>query len=146
MATLEGDIEGGEAVLVLGLVVVIGYFIYQLSQSFCETVNTLFGLTGGSCSGPSNPNTQGGGSYANAANQVATNPLGSLGSILGLGQGTTAPTTGQTVAGTLVTSGGQNYRCNGTNCFPISTDASGNELVSGPSVPQSQLNSATTQW
>jgi hypothetical protein len=85
MADWAGDIEGGEVVIGLGLLIVIGYFIYQFSQSACQTINALFGLSVASCTG-GNPANQPGGSYTNAANQVITNPLTSLETILGMNQ------------------------------------------------------------
>ena len=93
MPSLEGDIEGGELVLGLGLVIVIGWALYKFSQSFKDTIDQVFGLSSGTAAtAPAGY----GGTYANAANQVVTSPLTSLATIVGLNQTQTpaAPTAG----------------------------------------------------
>ena len=86
MADIAGDIEGGEVVAGLALIVVIGYFLYKFSQSACSVINSFFGLSTTSCTGGSSVG-QPGGSYANAAGTVASDPIGSVESILGIGPG-----------------------------------------------------------
>lgn len=107
MADIAGDIEGGEVVIGLGLIMVIGYFLYQFSQSACSAINSLFGLSN-TC-GPS-ANTAAtapagyGGSYTNAANQVVTDPLTSLETILGFNQTSTPGASSPPLVGSAVVS------------------------------------------
>ena len=75
-----------------------------------------------------------------AAKSAASDPVGAVKTILGFGQGTTSVSKGQIVAGTReADSSGQQYRCNGTDCYPINVDTNGNETVSGPPVSQGSL-------
>jgi hypothetical protein len=109
MANVEEYIEnaenGGYLILILagiGLVVYIAYEVYELGGSLCTAMcNLLGGLVpdcSSSCSGNSTGNT-----YSSAANQTLTDPLGSLGSVLGLDQ---APSSLDSVSEPTPESGG----------------------------------------
>jgi hypothetical protein len=89
VADIFEDIEGAEVLAGLALIVVIGYFLYQFSQSACSAINSLFGLSN-TC-GPDANNAATapagyGGSYTNAANQTVSNPVTTVQTIVGLNQ------------------------------------------------------------
>ncbi len=77
---------GGYLILILaalGVVVYIAYEAYQLGESVKTSFCTFFGGTQSDCeaSGQSTTNT-----YSSALNQTITDPIGSIGSILGFNQ------------------------------------------------------------
>lgn len=147
MADLLETVDKTETLLILVGVAIGGYILYQSVQSFQDWINSTFGID------PSTGNT-----YANAASQVATNPLGSIGSILGFGQGTTggpAPnpsgalqplSTLSSVGYTKIGASGQHWSCSGPNgasndvCVPVTVDANGNMTTTGAAVPAAQAN------
>lgn len=141
------EIDKGETILILLLIGVGGYVLYQSVSSFQDWINQTFGID------PSTGNT-----YSNAASQVATNPLQSIGTILGFGQGTTggpAPnasgalqplSTLSSVGYTKIGASGQHWSCSGPNgasndvCVPVTVDANGNMTTTGAAVPAAQAN------
>lgn len=104
MATLEGDLEGGEFILGLGLIIVIGYFLYQWSTSFGNAVDQVLGISTNTNAATAPAGY--GGTYTGAANQVLTNPLTSLETIVGLNQTQTPGATQPTMIGSVATNPG----------------------------------------
>jgi hypothetical protein len=124
-----GAVNKAETVVILVAIAAGVYFLYQFYGDITDFINGLFGVD------------QGAGSYANAATQTLQHPIGTIGSIAGVGAAYPSSTSGGVVTGTAkIGASGQHYRCNDTQCFPISIDANGNELVSGVPVPVALAN------
>jgi len=122
-------ISKAETIVILGLIGVGVWILYEAGTGLTDFINKLFGVD------------QGAGSYTDAAAQVLKNPIGSIGSIAGVGSAYPSSSSGGVVSGEArIGASGQHYRCSATLCYPVSVDANGNELVSGVPVPVDQAN------
>lgn len=123
-----GAVNKAETVVILVAIGAGIYLLYTFYQNIQDFINGLFGVE------------QGAGSYTNAATQTLQHPVSTIENILGVGAGY-GTQSGGTVAGTpKIGASGQHYRCNSTQCYPITIDANGNELVAGVPVPLDQAN------
>jgi hypothetical protein len=78
------DIGKAEDIVILGLVIVIGWALYEAGGAFASAINQFFGLSSGNAqTAPAGY----GGTYVSAAGTTASDPLGSIESILGIGSG-----------------------------------------------------------
>lgn len=138
MADVIETVDKAETIVILVLIGVGVYVLYQASQDFSDWINNLFGLQGAADTG----NT-----YANAAQQSVAHPINTAGTIVGgwwndlFGSGGSSSVAGYSKIG----ASGQHYKCQGSGadtdkCYPVTIDANGNELVSGVPVPASQAN------
>lgn len=108
------------------------WLLYELYVNGTDFINGLFGVK------------EGAGSYSNALSQTVQNPGTTAANILGVGAGY-GSSSGGTVSGTLITDiSGKNYRCNGSQCYPVTVNADGNEVVTGVPVAQGSINAATS--
>jgi hypothetical protein len=124
-----GAVNKAETVVILVAIGAGIYLLYKFYSDIEDFINSLFGVQ------------QGAGSYTNALTQTVQHPVSTAENILGIGPGYGSQS-GGTVAGTShIGASGQHYRCNDSGqCYPITIDANGNELVAGVPVPIDQAN------
>jgi hypothetical protein len=139
MADALDVVEKGETLTILVLIGVGAYLLYTAWGDINDWLGNLMGA--------SKENT-----YANAAGQVAQNPLESIGTILGLHQGTIAdnlpdnmqpPDQVSSVGYQKIGASGKHWSCTGPRgaandaCMQVSADGT---TVIGPGGPAAQCN------
>jgi hypothetical protein len=132
-------INKAETVVILVGIGVAIYFAYQFYDQLEDFINGLFGVKAGA------------GTYAGAAAQVAAHPITSVGTILGLGQGSSAPSTNvptqtSSTGYQKIGASGQVWNCTGPQgapndvCYPVTLDGSGNPTITGAAVQAASAN------
>jgi hypothetical protein len=144
MADVLETIDKGETIVILILIGVGVYVLYEASQEFSDWINNLFGLQGAAATG----NT-----YSNAAGETLAHPINTLGTIGGGwfsdlfgSKDKTLPSELSSVGYVKVGASGQHWSCTGPQgadndtCVPVSVDASGNMTATGPQIKASTAN------
>jgi hypothetical protein len=100
-----GELDQAENIAMLVLIVIIGYGLYKFSDSFSTAIDNVLGISTDTNAATAPAGY--GGTYTNAANQVVTNPLMSIETILGMNQSMPTGNTQPATAGSaVVTTGG----------------------------------------
>lgn len=140
-----GAVNKGETLLIIGGVIVLGYFVYQASESFSDWINNLFGLTDAAAQG----NT-----YTNALSQSVAHPITTASTIVGgwwddltgVNSQSELPSALSSVGYTKIGASGQHWSCSGPQgasndvCVPVTVDASGNMTQTGNAVSATSAN------
>jgi hypothetical protein len=93
--------KGGYLILIIagiGLVVYIGYEVYELGGSVCSAFCNLFGGLSSDCASSCSSSSSNGNTYGNALGQALSNPLGTIGAIFGGGGSNDSGSNGSTNA------------------------------------------------
>ena len=123
--------------IVLG-VIVVGYMLYTWGSQIGAWITNTIGASAEN-------------SYSNAASQAAQHPITTLGSIIGIGQGSSAPSTNLPTSTSStgyqkVGGSGQVWNCTGPQgasndvCYPVTLDGSGNPTITGAAVQAVNAN------
>lgn len=143
MADVLETVDKGETIVILLLIGVGVYFLYQASQGASDFIDNLFGLQ----------NAAPGNTYANAAGQTVAHPVDTASTIVGGWWNDLFSTPDKTLPSELSSTGytkigasGQHWSCSGPQgasndiCLPVSVDANGNMTATGNAVQAANAN------
>jgi hypothetical protein len=138
MADVIETVDKAETLGIIVGMIVIGYVLYTWGSQIGDWITNLTGAS------PQN-------SYSNAATQTVQHPITTLGSIIGIGQGSSAPSTNlptqtSSTGYQKVGTSGQVWNCTGPQgapndvCYPVTLDGSGNPTITGAAVQAVNAN------